>query len=194
MEYHTPGAVIDVNAPQEVGNDVSPVFVALDVEPVTVVPQAKGMALAQRSLTAAGGVLKLQLLQPVAVENLPGFAEGRVSVQDAGAQWAAPLLDAHNGMRVLDACAAPGGKSAHLLELADIELTALDSDATRLARVTQNFARLQLGATGEACLAPTIICGDATQLTEWWDGKPFDRILADAPCSASGVVRRHPDI
>ena len=129
----------------------------------------------------------LTLVQPVAVENLPGFAEGRVSVQDAGAQAAASLLDAHDGMRVLDACAAPGGKSAHLLELADIELTALDSDPARLARVTQNLARLELKAH-------RVICGDATQPAEWWDGQPFDRILADAPCSASGVARRHPDI
>lgn len=129
----------------------------------------------------------LKLKQPVTVEKLPGFAEGLVSVQDAGAQWAAPLLDAHDGMRVLDACAAPGGKSAHLLELADIELTALDSDSARLARVTQNLARLELKAHH-------VVCGDATQPAGWWDGKLFDRILADAPCSASGVARRHPDI
>jgi len=81
-----------------------------------------------------------------------------------------------------------------LLELAQVELTALDNDSARLARVMQNLVRLGLGAAGEACLAPTVICGDATRPAEWWDGKPFDRILADAPCSASGVVRRHPDI
>lgn len=129
----------------------------------------------------------LILAQPVAVEKLPGFTEGLVSVQDAGAQLAAPLLDAHDGMRVLDACAAPGGKSAHLLELADVELTALDHDAARLSRVAQNLSRLELKAH-------SLVCGDAACPAGWWDNKPFDRILADVPCSASGVVRRHPDI
>jgi len=154
-----------------------------------------GVAEYQKQLEAAGMSTEqlcgydsaLKLMQPVAVENLPGFAEGRVSVQDAGAQWAAPLLDAHDGMRVLDACAAPGGKSAHLLELAQVELTALDNDSARLARVTQNLVRLELKAHHA-------VCGDATQPAGWWDGKSFDRILADAPCSASGVARRHPDI
>ena len=129
----------------------------------------------------------LILAQPVAVEKLPGFSAGLVSVQDAGAQLAAPLLDAHDGMRVLDACAAPGGKSAHLLELAEVELTALDHDAARLSRVAQNLTRLELKAH-------RLICGDAAQPAAWWDTKPFDRILADVPCSASGVARRHPDI
>lgn len=129
----------------------------------------------------------LELVQPVAVDRLPGFAQGLVSVQDAGAQLAAPLLDAHDGMRVLDACAAPGGKSAHLLELADVELTALDNDGARVARVAENLSRLELDIH-------CIIRGDAAHPVEWWDGKPFDRILADVPCSASGVVCRHPDI
>jgi 16S rRNA (cytosine967-C5)-methyltransferase len=129
----------------------------------------------------------LILTQPVAVEKLPGFSAGLVSVQDAGAQLAAPLLDAHDGMRVLDGCAAPGGKSAHLLELADVELTALDHDATRLSRVAQNLSRLELKAH-------RLVCGDAAHPAGWWDDKPFDRILADVPCSASGVARRHPDI
>ena len=129
----------------------------------------------------------LILTQPVAVERLPGFSTGLVSVQDAAAQLAAPLLDVHDGMRVLDACAAPGGKSAHLLEVAEVELTALDHDAVRLSRVEQNLARLELKAH-------RLICGDAAQPAEWWNGKPFDRILADVPCSASGVARRHPDI
>lgn len=123
---------------------------------------------------------------PVAVERLPGFAKGRVSVQDAGAQHAASLLDVTTGMRVLDACAAPGGKTAHLLERADLQLVALDKDAQRLARVRDNLQRLGLAAQ--------VVCGDAAQPQTWWDGKPFDRILCDAPCSASGVVRRHPDI
>ncbi len=129
----------------------------------------------------------LTLKQPVAVDKLPGFAEGWVSVQDAGAQLAAPFLDVHDGMRVLDACAAPGGKSTHLLELADISLTVLDSDNARLDQVKQNLARLQMQVE-------RLVCGDAANLEEWWDGKPFDRILADVPCSASGVVCRHPDI
>lgn len=126
------------------------------------------------------------LARPVGVDKLPGFFDGEVSVQDAGAQYAAPLLDAHTGMRVLDACAAPGGKSAHLLELADIQLTALDLDAERLQRVDENLRRLQLSAN--------LKVGDAAHPSGWWDGVPFDRILADVPCSATGVVRRHPDI
>lgn len=128
----------------------------------------------------------LILERPMAVERLPKFVEGWVSVQDAGAQYAACLLDVHNGMRVLDACAAPGGKAAHLLELADVELVALDKDEQRLARVRENLQRLRLTAQ--------IVCGDAAKPRGWWDGKPFQRILADVPCSASGVVRRHPDI
>ena len=124
--------------------------------------------------------------KPVPVEKLLGFADGRVSVQDVSAQRAAPLLDVHNGMRVLDACAAPGGKTAHLLELAELRLTALDDDAERLQRVRATLHRLGLDAT--------LVCGDARDPTAWWDGTQFDRILADVPCSASGVTRRHPDI
>jgi 16S rRNA (cytosine967-C5)-methyltransferase len=126
------------------------------------------------------------LASPVSVDRLPGFSDGMVSVQDAGAQHAAHLLDVQDGMRVLDACAAPGGKSAHLLELAQIDLLALDEDAQRLERVRENMRRLQLQAHLQT--------GDAAQPENWWDGKPFQRILADVPCSASGVVRRHPDI
>lgn len=129
----------------------------------------------------------LILEHPVTVEKLPGFTAGMVSVQDAGAQLAAEFLDVHDGMRVLDACAAPGGKSGHLLELADIDLTTLDNSPARLALVKQNFTRL-------AFKKYRIVCGDASTPPEWWDGKLFDRILADVPCSASGVVRRHPDI
>jgi len=122
----------------------------------------------------------------VPVHALPGFDQGHVSVQDAGAQWAARLLDAQPGERVLDACAAPGGKTGHILERTDVALTALDVDATRLARVQENLDRLQLAAT--------LIEGDAAHPEHWWDRQPFDRILADVPCSASGVVRRNPDI
>jgi 16S rRNA (cytosine967-C5)-methyltransferase len=126
------------------------------------------------------------LERAVAVGTLPGFEAGDVSVQDAGAQWAARLLDAQPGERVLDACAAPGGKTGHILERADVELTALDVDAARLERVRENLDRLQLSAM--------LIEGDAARPDDWWDGRPFDRILADVPCSASGVVRRNPDI
>jgi 16S rRNA (cytosine967-C5)-methyltransferase len=129
----------------------------------------------------------LKLIQPVAVEKLPGFIEGLVSIQDAGAQLAASLLDVHDGMHVLDACAAPGGKSTHLMESAQIRLTSLDSDAQRLARVAENFERL--GNEPDR-----LVYGNALYPSEWWNGQLFDRILADAPCSASGVVSRHPDI
>ena len=126
------------------------------------------------------------LEHPVPVDKLPGFMDGLVSVQDAGAQYAAGFLDVKDGMRVLDACAAPGGKSAHLLESAKIELLALDKDALRLERVRENMQRLQLGAS--------LLTGDAALPADWWDGQKFQRILADVPCSATGVVRRHPDI
>jgi 16S rRNA (cytosine967-C5)-methyltransferase len=118
--------------------------------------------------------------------RVPGFPEGLVSVQDAAAQLAAPLLDLGPGMRVLDACAAPGGKTGHVLELADVELAALDSDAARLERVRANLERLGLAAR--------VVCGDACEPASWWDGVAFDRILLDAPCSASGIARRHPDV
>ncbi|MEQ1661635.1 MAG: 16S rRNA (cytosine(967)-C(5))-methyltransferase RsmB [Thiobacillus sp.] len=145
-------------------------------------------ALAAADLSARQtGDTAVTLDKAVAVSQLPGFAEGAVSVQDAGAQWAARLLDTQAGMRTLDACAAPGGKTGHLLERAnDLELVALDIDAARLARVRENLDRLQLDAT--------LLQGDAAQPERWWDGRPFDRILADVPCSASGVVRRNPDI
>lgn len=144
------------------------------------------------ALTQAGiahrlaGETSVRLDKPVPVERLPGFADGWVSVQDLGAQQAAPLLDARPGMRVLDACAAPGGKTAHLLERAELDLLALDADPKRAARIDDNLRRLGLAAT--------VRVADCRELAAWWDGRPFDRILADVPCSASGVVRRHPDI
>ncbi len=128
----------------------------------------------------------LLLARPLPVERLPGFAEGLCSVQDAGAQRAALLLSVTDAVRVLDACAAPGGKTAHLLELADVDLLALDVDAARAARVSENLARMGLAARVQVA--------DCRDLDTWWDGREFDRILADVPCSASGVVRRHPDI
>jgi len=127
-------------------------------------------------------------MKPVNVEILPEFDAGWVTVQDAGAQLAAIYLDARDGMRVLDACAAPGGKSTHLLEMANnIALTSIDNNADRIKRIQQNLQRLRLSIDN-------IICGDASKPETWWDGRLFDRILVDVPCSASGVVRRHPDI
>jgi len=129
----------------------------------------------------------LVLAQAVAVETLPGFDEGQVSVQDAAAQLAARLLACEPGQRVLDACAAPGGKTCHLLEHnPDLHLLALDSSAARLEQVRDNLGRLKLQALCKAV--------DASAPETWWDGQGFDRILLDAPCSATGVIRRHPDI
>ncbi|MEX0960921.1 MAG: 16S rRNA (cytosine(967)-C(5))-methyltransferase RsmB [Burkholderiales bacterium] len=132
------------------------------------------------------GPCAITLAQPMPVARVPGFSEGLVSVQDLGAQLAAPMLELSAGQRVLDACSAPGGKTAHILECADVELLALDSDPIRLARVAANLSRLGLSATVKPA--------DAGEISAWWDGRPFDRVLLDAPCSASGVVRRHPDI
>jgi 16S rRNA (cytosine967-C5)-methyltransferase len=131
------------------------------------------------------GASALTLVRPVPVAELPGFAQGLVSVQDLGAQCAAPLLDCADGMRVLDACAAPGGKTGHLLELHDLDLTALDQDPGRLDRVRENLDRLALQAR--------LMVADSGRPGDWWDGRLYDRILLDAPCTASGVVRRHPD-
>ena len=148
----------------------------------TLVPSPAGQTLGAGQTVVLG--------QPCPVHQLPGFAEGEVSVQDAAAQRAATLLLQGAGLRanarVLDACAAPGGKTAHLLELADLDLLALDSDPLRLARVQENLNRLQLKAELKA--------GDGRFPKVWWDGRPFDAILLDAPCTASGIVRRHPDV
>jgi len=126
--------------------------------------------------------------RPAAVSAVPGFREGKVSVQDAGAQLAAQLLDARPGMRLLDACAAPGGKTGHLLEQTPelAELVALDVEPARVARIRENLERL--GRTAQLRIA------DIRQPEAFWDGRPFERILVDAPCSSTGVIRRHPDI
>jgi 16S rRNA (cytosine967-C5)-methyltransferase len=141
---------------------------------------SKGMA------GRAVGDSAVLLDRPVPVAQLPGFHEGLVSVQDAGAQLAAGLLDLAPGQRVLDAFSAPGGKCAHVLEREAVQLTALDNDRARLQRLNANLQRLGLSAT--------VCCADASDPDAWWDGQVFDRILADLPCTASGVVRRHPDI
>ncbi|MDP2904369.1 MAG: 16S rRNA (cytosine(967)-C(5))-methyltransferase RsmB [Methylovulum sp.] len=145
-----------------------------------------GQGLVATTVDFCGSALILD--KPVAVGLLPGFAEGWVSVQDTAAQLAAGLLDAQAGQRVLDVCAAPGGKTAHLLEQQPLlkELVAVDNDASRMQRVNENLQRLQLSAT--------LIVGDGANPGDWWDGQQFDRILLDAPCSALGVIRRHPDI
>lgn len=135
------------------------------------------------------GAQGLLLSSPVPVQQLPGFSDGDVSVQDSAAQLAAPLLVGQGlppGARVLDACAAPGGKTAHLLELAELDVLALDADPARLERVHETLGRLGLKAR--------TIAADARRPADWWDGRPFDAILLDAPCSASGIVRRHPDV
>jgi 16S rRNA (cytosine967-C5)-methyltransferase len=128
------------------------------------------------------------LNHPMAISRLPGFAEGRVSVQDAGAQLAAPLLDVRRGMRVLDACAAPGGKTGHLLERLSegTDLTAVDIDPVRVGLIEDNLRRLKRSAH--------VVAADVRDPGSFWDGRPFERILVDAPCSSSGVIRRHPDI
>jgi 16S rRNA (cytosine967-C5)-methyltransferase len=142
----------------------------------------------QEAARAEGLPDALRLARPLPVERIPGFEAGLVTIQDAGSQLAADLLAGEAGMRVLDACAAPGGKATHLLERAGggIELFALDIDCDRLERVRENLQRLGLAAT--------TLAGDACEPGEWWDGRAFDRILVDAPCSGTGVIRRHPDI
>ena len=130
----------------------------------------------------------LLVVNPVPVSELPGFYSGAVSVQDAGAQLAAILLEPRPGERILDACAAPGGKTAHLLELADCELLALELDGVRISKISGNLDRLRLHSE-----KVNVLQGDASNAS-WWNGHPFDKILLDAPCSASGIVARHPDI
>lgn len=147
--------------------------------------------LAEQGLTARKAEFSPSALifdQPLPIERLPGFAEGMVSIQDTAAQLAAPLLDLQPGQRVLDVCAAPGGKTAHILEQQPklAAVVAVDIDPERLARIGENLLRLHLQAE--------LICGDASKPDTWWDGRLFDRILVDAPCSALGVIRRHPDI
>lgn len=167
------------------GNSHPPMSLRVNLRRTTVADYAvrlSGEGIGSRPIGEAG----LLLARPVSVERLPGFREGEVSVQDAGAQKAASLLGLRDGLRVLDACAAPGGKCAHLLERADVSLTALDADPARCADIEANLSRLGLSARVKAA--------DATDPGRWWDGAPFDRILADVPCSASGVARRHPDI
>jgi 16S rRNA (cytosine967-C5)-methyltransferase len=168
-----------------INSSQAPMTLRVNVRQGTVQAYLQKLQEAQMQAYALSGDA-IVLKQAVGVEKLPGFAEGAVSVQDFGAQLAAVWLDAQAGQRVLDACAAPGGKTAHILERADVQLLAIDSDAVRLQRVEQTLQRL--------CLSATLKHADAANTASWWDGVPFDRILLDAPCSASGVVRRHPDV
>jgi 16S rRNA (cytosine967-C5)-methyltransferase len=135
------------------------------------------------------GEYAVRLERPCPVERIPGFAQGLVSVQDAGAQLAAPWLQADGSMRVLDACAAPGGKTGHLAELTDARIDAVELDPARAGRIDDNLRRLGLAGPRVRVLS----C-DARDTAAYWDGTPYERILLDAPCTASGIVRRHPDI
>jgi 16S rRNA (cytosine967-C5)-methyltransferase len=174
----------DWQAILQAGNAAPPLTLRVNQRKTTVEDYLA--LLAEKDIAATRiGPVAVRLTQATPVSQIPGFNDGLVSVQDAAAQLAAPLLDLHDGMRVLDACAAPGGKSGHILETADVELVALDNDPRRMTRITENLQRLQLNAALQT--------GDASD-NSWWDGKPYDRILADVPCTASGIVRRHPDI
>lgn len=167
------------------GNSHPPMCVRVNRRKTSVEAYAARLAAAGIAARSVGGYALL-LERPVAVDSLPGFDAGEVSVQDAGAQRAGACLDLHGGQRVLDACAAPGGKTAHILETVEVELTALDSDAARIPRLARNLERLSLRAE--------LLHADCTQLRHWWRGEPFDRVLADVPCSASGIARRRPDL
>jgi len=182
LRTHFPG---DWESILAAGNGHPPMCLRVNVRRVTAESYAGRLAAAGIAARPVGAAALL-LERPLPVERLPGFAEGEVSVQDAGAQRAAGLLDLRDGQRVLDACAAPGAKSAHMLESAAIELAALDVDAARAQRIRRDLQRLGLEAR--------IAVADCIALEEWWDGQPYDRILADVPCTASGVARRHPDI
>jgi 16S rRNA (cytosine967-C5)-methyltransferase len=169
----------------DAGNARPPFVLRVNLRRVSVPDYCR--ALAERGMRGEPvGPQAVRVSPPCAVTELPGWHEGWVSVQDAAAQWAALLLAPVDGDRVLDACAAPGGKTGHLLELARCEVTALDVSPQRLTRVSENLVRLGLAAR--------LTQGDARDPTAWWDGQAFDRILVDAPCSASGVVRRQPDV
>jgi 16S rRNA (cytosine967-C5)-methyltransferase len=170
------------------GNEHPPMVLRVDRSRTSTAAQARALleaGLSAQPVEWLEGALVLE--RPAPIEALPGFAEGLVSVQDAGAQLAAPLLDVRPEMRVLDACAAPGGKTGHLLELSPgIDLTAVDIDPARLGRVEDNLRRLRRSAR--------VVAGDVRTPETFWDGQAFDRILLDAPCTSTGVIRRHPDI
>jgi 16S rRNA (cytosine967-C5)-methyltransferase len=165
-----------------------PMWLRVNLSKVSVEDYLKRLAMQQitavRHSNAPAG---LKLDRPIDVSQVPGFDQGLVSVQDASAQLAAQLLAAESDERVLDLCAAPGGKTCHVLETAgNIQMTAVELDPGRMQKVQQNLDRMSMQAR--------LIVADAADAESWWDGRLFDRILVDAPCSASGVIRRHPDI
>lgn len=170
-------------------NEAPPMWLRVNVARIEPGEYLSRLHAAGIGATASGqSPAAILLAEPQAAETLPGFADGLVSVQDAAAQIAAGCLDLQAGLRVLDACAAPGNKAAHILEICPniAELVAVDRNAPRLETVERNLDRLGLSAT--------LVHGDAASTAAWWDGQLFDRILLDAPCSAIGVIRRHPDI
>lgn len=168
----------------ETGNSHPPMTLRVNLRKTDVATYMQWLQGAGIQAHPLGGTA-IQLQQPLPVHKLPHFEAGWVSVQDAGAQWAAPLLDLQPGQRVLDACSAPGGKTCHILEACAVDLLSLDVETARLQRVHENLQRLGLQAK--------VMAGNAAQ-SDWFDGKLFDRILADVPCSASGIVRRHVDM
>jgi 16S rRNA (cytosine967-C5)-methyltransferase len=178
----------DASTVFEAANRAPPMMLRVDLTQTTREEYLHILADSQVEASAHALIPTAIILQQArAVDQIPGFDDAQVSVQDAAAQIAAPLLDCRPGMRVLDACAAPGGKTLHILQAtSDLDLVALDQDANRLQRVAQNLQRAGQQAK--------LICADAAQTDSWFDGEPFDRILLDAPCSASGIIRRHPDI
>lgn len=175
--YDWPAIVAAGNAPPPMGLRVNSRRISRD--------EYQALLAAENIAATPVGECGLALDHPVSVDALPGFADGLVSVQDPGAQKAATLLAPAPGSHVLDACAAPGGKTAHLLERSDLDLLALDLKPARCRRIAETLSRLGLTARIEAA--------DCAKLTSWWDGRPFDAVLADVPCTASGVVRRNPD-
>ena len=176
-------SILDAN------NQKPPMYLRVNIQKISRDDYLRALAAGNiDAIPVAGLECAIKLNQPVDVEALPGFAHGQVSVQDTGAQHAAALLDLKPGQRVLDACAAPGGKCTHILEIqpAIASLTAVDRDQARLVRLQKNCRRLGI----------TMVMhhADSAAVEQWWDGVPFDRILLDVPCSATGVIRRHPDI
>ncbi len=169
-------------------NEIAPTWLRVHT-PRARRDQVQGWLAAHDFVTSAHPLLDdaLVLAESAPIKSLPGYAEGAFAVQDGAAQFAAAILGAEPGQRVLDACAAPGGKTAHIAaRTPGIELMALEANPARIPRLNTNLARM-----GVAC---DVVCADATQPETWWDGRPFDRILVDAPCSGTGVIRRHPDI
>ncbi|MDP2717090.1 16S rRNA (cytosine(967)-C(5))-methyltransferase RsmB [Rheinheimera sp.] len=198
VQYNHPGWLINQlqqaypqqwQALLEANQQKAPLWLRVNISKINPTDYAAALTRAgiDYSRPLAGLPAAIKLAQAQDVTNLPGYSEGWFSVQDAAAQHAATLLDVNDGQRILDACCAPGGKSCHILELApEAELTALDKEPKRLLRVHDNLARLGLTAT--------VIAADAAEPQQWWQGQLFDRILLDVPCSATGVIRRHPDI